>query len=306
MNATTPGTLSIRAHRRIFPLTSMSALAAIVGFATLAVLAGCETEDEPAPPPDYRSTYYRIDRIDLPQTTEEALDASLDLDGDGSTDNAGGNALVVLQSVIETAGERLPLTVQAGLDGGRVDWIVEIGRDTVVPGRAAAALHAGADSDQDGVYEIADGLALAGHGSEDGDAVRTGAGRGRVPASFLADVIGDWPVTWVNGIALAVSLRQPSTDEVEGLIGFATRGDFGPVVAGPLAELMTERLQAGTLVLAADMDADHDGIITEEEFLDSPLSQALLGPDVDLLDDDGSVDSMSAGFRVHASAVDVE
>jgi hypothetical protein len=306
-----------RAHRRRVALTSVSALATLARFATLGLPAGCAAQDDEPPPPEYRSTYYRIDRIDVPQTTDEALDAGLDLNGDGTRDNAGGNALAGLQSLIETAGDRLPGSIQAGLDSGRVDWIIEIGRDTVMPGRAAAAMHAAADSDQDGVYEIADGLALGGHGREDGDLVRTDSGRGRLPASFLADVIGDWPVTWVNGIAVGVSMVERSGDGVEGRIGFATRGDFAPVVAGPLAEFMTERLQAGTLVYAADMDADHDGIISEEEFLASPLTQALLGPDLDLLDEDvdppvldpdrdGSIDSMSVGFRVHATAVDVE
>lgn len=294
----------------------MSVLAAVSAFATL---AGCAADDErePPPPPEYRSTHYRIDRIELPQSSQEAFDAGLDLDGDGEADNAGGNALAVLQTLIETAGEELPLSVQAGLDGGRVDWIVEIGRDTILPERAAAALHAAADSDRDFSYEIADGVGLVGDGRDQGDAVVTHAGHGRVPASFLADVNGDWPVTWVNGIAVALAVHELAGGELEGRIGFATRGDFAPVVAGPLAEFMTERLQAGTLVYAADMDADRDGVITEEEFLASPLAQALLGPDVDLLDEDsdpatfapgqdGALDSMSAGFRVHATAIDVE
>lgn len=303
-----------------FPLTRMSALAAIGAFATLLpALAGCAADDEPEPPvpPDYRSTYYRIDRIEVPQSSEEAEAAGLDLDGDGQADNAGGNALAVFQALIETAGEELPRSVQTGLDAGRVDWIIEIGRDTVLPGRAAAALHRAAAGDRDGSYQIGDGVALVGDGRDDGDLLRTDSGDGVVPAAFLADVIGDWPVTWVNGIAVAVALRAPSDGELEGRIAFATRGDFAPVVAGPLAAFMTERLQAGTLEYAADMDADDDGVISEEEFLASDLTQALLGPDVDLLDEDsdppafdpgqdGAIDSMSAGFRVHATAVDLE
>lgn len=288
-----------------FPVTWMSALSAIAAFAAL---AGCAADDDPEPdvPPDYRSTGYRIDRIELPQSSEEADEAAVDLDGDGEVDNAGGNALAVLQVVIETAGEELPLSVQNGLDGGRVNWIIEIGRDTVLPGRAAAALHRAADVDRDGRYEIDDGVELVGDGRDDGDRVRTRAGRGVVPAAFLADVIGDWPVTWVNGVAVGLEMRAPSDGELEGRIAFATRRDFGPVVAGPLAAFMTERLQAGTLVYAADMDADGDLVITEEEFLASPLTQALLQPDLDLIDDDGALDSMSAGFRVHATAVDLE
>lgn len=294
----------------------MSALPAIAWFATL---AGCAMEDESEPPvpAEYRSTYYRIDRIELPQSAEESSRAALDLDGDGALDNVGGNALASFQSVIETAGEELPRAVQAGLDGGRVDWIIEVGRDTVLPGRAAAALHTGADSDRDGFYQITDGAALVGDGRADGDLVRTHAGDGVVPASFLADPIGDWPVVWVTGIGVALAVRAPLDGELEGRIGFATRADFGPVIAGPLAAFMTERLQAGTLVYAADMDADRDGVITEEEFLASPITQVLLNPDLDLLDEDrdppvfdpdqdGVIDSMSAGFRIHAVAVDLE
>jgi hypothetical protein len=282
----------------------MSALLAIGAFAAL---AGCAADDDPEPdvPPDYRSTYYRIDRIELPQSSAEADEAALDLDGDGEVDNAGGNALAVFQVLIETAGEQLPVSVQDGLDSGRVDWIIEIGRDDIIPGRAAAALHRAADADGDARYEIDDGVELVGNGRDDGDRLRTRAGRGVVPAAFLADVIGDWPVTWVNGVALALEMRA-SGAELAGRIAFATRRDFGPVVAGPLAAFMTERLQAGTLVYAADMDTDGDLVITEEEFLASPLTQALLGPDLDLVDDDGALDSMSAGFRVHATAVDVE
>lgn len=288
-----------------FPVTRMSALLAIGAFAAL---AGCAADDDPEPdvPPDYRSTYYRIDRIELPQSSAEADEAALDLDGDGEVDNAGGNALAVFQVLIETAGERLPISVQDGLDSGRVDWIIEIGRDTVIPGRAAAALHRAADADRDARYEIADGVELVGDGRDDGDRFRTRAGRGVVPAAFLADVIGDWPVTWVNGVAVALEMRSPPGGELAGRIAFATRRDFGPVVAGPLAAFMTERLQAGTLVYAADMDTDGDLVITEEEFLASPLTRSLLGPDLDLVDDDGALDSMSAGFRVHATAVDLE
>ena len=298
----------------------MSALAAVGLFATLfAALPGCAAEDEPetAVPPDYRSTYYRIDRIEVPQSSDEAAEAGLDLDGDGEADNGGGNALAVFQTLIETAGEELPLSVQAGLEGGRVDWIIEIGRDTVLPGRAAAALHAARPGDRDGTFRVADGVELVGDGRDDGDRVRTRWGHGRVPASFLADVIGDWPVTWVNGVAVGVSVAEQSDGGLEGRIGFATRGDFAPVVAGPLAAFMTERLQAGTLVYAAYMDADRDGVISEAEFLASDLTQALLGPDLDLMDEDsdpptfdpgqdGAVDSMSAGLRVHAVAVDLE
>jgi hypothetical protein len=294
----------------------MSALPAIAWFATLAG-CGLEDESEPPVPPEYRSTYYRIDRIDVPQSYEEAMAAAFDLDGDGASENAGGNALASFQAAIETAGEELPLAVQAGLDGGRVDWIIEVGKDTVLPGRAAAALHTGADSDGDGVYQITDGVALLGAGRADGDVVRTHAGDGVVPASFLADAIGDWPVVWVTCIAVGLSVRAPSDGELDGRIGFATRADFAPVIAGPLAAFMTERLQAGTLVWAADMDTDRDGIITEEEFLASSLTQLLLHPDLDLLnedsdpptfdpDQDGVIDSMSAGFRIHAVAVDLE
>lgn len=297
-------------------MTPMSALPAIAWFATL---AGCAIEDESGPPvpPEYRSTYYRIDRIELPQSAEESARAALDLDGDGAVDNVGGNALASFQAAIETAGEALPLAVQTGLDGGRVDWIIEVGKDTVLSGRAAAALHTGADSDGDGVYQIIDGVALVGDGRADGDLVRTHAGDGVIPASFLADAIGDWPVVWVTGIGVALAVRAPLDGELEGRIGFATRADFAPVIAGPLAAFMTERLQAGTLVWAADMDADRDGVITEEEFLASPITKALLNPDLDLLDEDrdppafdpdqdGVIDSMSAGFRIHAVAVDLE
>ena len=285
----------------------MSALAAFGCLAALATLGGCALDDEGEPPvpPEYRSTYYRIDRIDLPQGAQDADAAALDLDDDGEVDNVGGNALASFQAVIETAGERLPLAVDAGLDGGRVDWILEVGHDSVLPGRAAAALHAAADSDRDLLYEITDGIALVGDGRQDGDLLRTRAGDGRIPASFLADVNGDWPVTWVNGIAVALAMREQPGGELEGRLGFATRGDFGPVIAGPLAEFMTERLQAGTLVYAAEMDADRDGIITEEEFLADELTRILLNPDLDL-DHDGGFESMSAGFRVHATPVDVE
>jgi hypothetical protein len=289
-------------------MTRMSARAALGWFAALAALAGgcaLDHEEEPPVPPDYRSSWYRIDRIDLPKGADEADAAALDLDGDDTPDNVGGNALASFQAVIETAGERLPVSVDEGLAGGRVDWIIEVGRDIVLPGRAAAALHSGSDDDGDGRYQMVDGIELVGDGSQDGDLVRTSGGDGRIPASFLADVNGDWPVTWVNGFAVGLVMRERSAGELEGRIGFATRGDFGPVIAGPLAEFMTERLQAGTLVYAADMDADQDGIISEEEFLADPLTQILLNPDLDL-DDDGAIESMSAGFRVHATEVVLE
>lgn len=72
-------------------------------------------------------------------------------------------------------------------------------------------------------------------------------------------------------------------------------------IARAFLPYLQARLDAGTTSWGAAVDADHDGAITLAELLANSTFQSLLLPDVDV-DGDGTPESMSFGFAIHAVA----
>ena len=245
----------------------------------------------PAPEPEL----YRIDRIDVPTTYQELDQAGLDIDGDGFPDDAAGSILVVLMQHFDSARTQLPDSIARRLGGPSTDvnWLLELDRDPETGEVASVALRRGHDTDGDGRYQVPD--LLSGRPST-------------VPATLLGDVLGTSDISWLDATAVAARVTRDTDGAggVSGRIGFGLAPDRAAwAVAKPMARFLTERLQADALVYSATMDADSDGIITPDEFLHFSLIASLFAPDVDLNPDPGN-DTLSAGFRIHASPVGLE
>ena len=67
------------------------------------------------------------------------------------------------------------------------------------------------------------------------------------------------------------------------------------VMVGPFAAYLTGELTAGTSPLAAKIDADHDGVVTADEVMNSDLGKTFLAPDLPI--------GFSGGVKIHATRV---
>lgn len=219
---------------------------------------------------------YRIHEVRLPRTFDDVRRVAFDLDGNGTLDNAAGSTLVSFFMNFESAADALPRLVNQALADERVSWYVAVNRDGQ-SGRSQVTAMYGSDADA-------------------GDAV---------PGTLFADVIGDWPVTWMATTGIAGEVTADGTS-LAGRLGFALPRSALVGIAEPMARYFSEELAAGELDMTALMDADHDGVITVEEFLDYELVQQLLAPDVDLIGTDRQVDSWSAAFEVRAAAAGLD
>lgn len=215
---------------------------------------------------------YRIHELTLPHTFDDVRRVAFDLDQNGSLDNAAGTTLMSFFTNFDGAAAVLPELVNQALSDGRVSWYIAVDHDRR-SGRAQV-------------------ISVYGSDAESGDSV---------PGTLLADVIGDWPVTWMSttGIAAEVAVDGAS---LSGRLGFALPKSALVALAEPMARYFTEQLQAGELEMTALMDVNQDGVITVEEFLDHELVAQLLAPDVDLIGADRQPDSWSAAFDIRGVA----
>jgi hypothetical protein len=210
-------------------------------------------------------TYFRIDRVDLPEHFGDGAQMGVDLDGDGTVDNAVGDVLAGLVAAnpeIAPMGAKLSARVT-----GDVTWELAV------------------SSCDDGTQHIE----LGNSGGED-----------TVPLSLLGDPSGAYaPVAWgrVAHLVADVGIADGTAD---GVIGFGIPvPDAGPALVAPFAAYLTRELAAGTSPYAAEVDANHDGVVTADEVLATPLGATLLMPDLTI---DGS-GYLSAGIHVHATRV---
>lgn len=225
---------------------------------------------------------YRIHELTLPRTFDDVRRVAFDLDQNGTLDNAAGTTLMSFFMNFDGAGDTLAGLINQALTENRVSWYVAVRRD--VPNNRTEV------------------MTVYGTDAEAGDVV---------PGTLFSDVIGDWPVTWMatTGIAGAVSADGAS---LRGRLGFALPQSALVSLAEPMAHYFSEKLAAGELNMTALMDADHDGTISVDEFLNYELVEQLLAPDVDLLSTDGLVgadghlDSWSAAFEIQAVAAGLD
>ncbi|HUS68122.1 MAG TPA: hypothetical protein VMZ28_26495 [Kofleriaceae bacterium] len=215
---------------------------------------------------------YRIHEVLIPTSFEEVRTMSFDLDGDGRRDNAAGTTLMSLFSNFTDAAETLPANINATLSDGGVTWYLALDRDEET-GAPTVSLF--------------------------GDAMVGDA----APGTVFADMTGDWPVTWIPAVGTVGELTVAADGMLSGTIGFAMPAESAVTLAAPMAQYFTERLQDGVLKMTANMDVNHDGVISTDEFMSWELVSALLEPDVDLAGDDGVADSWSVGVGVRAFPV---
>lgn len=271
----------------------------LAAFIAIAITAGaCDPQPgddaagaDPAPPPE--AELYRIDRLEVPASYQELEQAGLDIDGDGAADDAAGGILVVLMQQFGSARTQLPESIARRLDADppEVDWLLELDRDPDTGEVVSVELRRGADKGGGGRYEVPDLL---------------GAGPSQAPASLLGDVLGTSEVTWLDATPVVARVVRDTDGGVTGRIGFGLSPDRAArAVAVPMARFLTDRLEAGALVYSADMDADGDGVITPDEFLRFDLTRSLFAPDLDLDPAVSGNDTLSAGFRIHATPVGI-
>jgi hypothetical protein len=207
--------------------------------------------------------YYRVDSVQVPEQPGDGGKYGVDLDGDGAVDNAIGTLLGSIVSTNPDIGAMSP-KVDHRL-GGDVTWLVAV-----------------ANCD-DGTQHVSLG---------------DSGGGDTAPLSILVDPLGDYaPVAWVraDGLVAHVAIADQTVD---GVVGFALpMPGAARALAAPMARYLTQELAAGTSPIAKQLDADHDGVVTPDELIDSHLGQTLLMPDLD----HGT--ALSVGLHVHATRV---
>ena len=210
-------------------------------------------------------TYFRIDRVSLPEKPGDGAADGVDLNGDGEPDNAIGNVIGAI--------------VSANPDIGSIS------------DKATARMAA------DVTWELS--IATCDDGTQHVELGNSG-GLDTVPLSIVADPSGSFgPVAW-GKVAHVVADVGMADGTVDGIVGFAIpMPDAGPALVAPFAAYLSRELAAGASPIAAELDADHDGIVTPDELLASDLGTTLLMPDLTI---DGAR-YLSAGLRIHGTRV---
>jgi hypothetical protein len=241
-------------------------------FLVLPLLAAGACVDSPAPTGDATEavtcgepTYFRIDRVTLPERAGDGAVDGLDLDGDGNVDNAVGNVL-------------------AGLA-------------TANPDIGSFSAKASARVAGDVTWELA--LSQCDDGTEHVELGNSG-GLDTVPLTIVGDPSGAFgPVAWARAEHLEAHLGV-GDGTVDGVIGFGlSMPEAGPALVAPFAAYLTRELAAGTSPIAAELDTDHDGVVSPDELLASDYGTTLLMPDLTI---DGAK-YLSVGLRVHGTRV---
>jgi hypothetical protein len=210
-------------------------------------------------------TYFRIDRVTLPEAPGGAEAVGLDLNGDGVVDNAIGN---VLGAIVSTNPDIGSISAKASARvAGDVTWELALSQC------------------DDGTQHVELG---------------NSGGLDTVPLTIVSDPSGTFgPVAWVRADHLVAHVAM-ADQTVDGVVGFTLpMPEAGPALVAPFAAYLSRELAAGTSPIAAELDKDHDGTVTPAELLASDLGTTLLMPDMTL---DGTP-SLSVGLRVHGTRV---
>jgi hypothetical protein len=279
------------------------------------------------PPCPLASRYYAVDDVGFPRTDDEWSRVGFDLDGDGQDDDQLSRShWYFSQEIAIPSAERIRGLVSA--------WIVEVSEcEDGTLDHARVALHEGTRvGDQ---VELPDPMTMpmtmpaavpaVGVRSAGIIFADQGIATAPVPAMFELDLLD--PSPWLR--ADGTTFRLEATDaEVTGAIAFG-------VEAGAARDLLAVRfaqIYSRLLELAPDctptsglcsvlgavalmLDDDGDRIVTPEELMrDFPnrFGQQILEADADLLTDgeywpghDGTIDSFSIAFTLHAAPVTV-
>jgi hypothetical protein len=221
--------------------------------------AGCTDAAATAPPTCGDPTWYRIDHVDLPVRFGDDVTRGLDLDGDGKVDNLLGRLLAGVRAADPTIDIETAANAQLA---------------------ASATWFAGVRACDDGPrYELGD--------SGGGDVA---------PITAFFDPTGTYaPIAWARIGDLHTQLTIAG-DHLDGVVGFTMPGAARRAMVEPYAAYLSAELAAGTSSFAAQMDTNHDGVVTGDELLASELGATFLCADL-------PGDRLSAGMIVHATRV---
>lgn len=239
-------------------------------------LAACVEEDAIDPASCDAPRVYQIDRVELPRSSADAHEAAFDLDGDGMVDNALGQVGTSLLTMFSDV--PLDLTSQTELhlatdtdfrisvaDCGPTARLVSIGR----PDEAALP-----------------GVAVDGR-------IRAAGPAGAVPLVAVFDGAGGAVSLFASSEQTELAVTEDG-DQLSGAVGFAIEARLaGRLVIHAMTAFIDRYLETGR----DELDADHDGVVSESEVAANAFAQALLGSDL-VVD---HVDALSLGVTLHAT-----
>lgn len=259
-------------------------------------------------------TYYRyvLDDLVLPGNGVTADELAFDVDGKGdATDNALGSIISILAGI----DVQLQPQVDSAITGGDLVSLHEMRADDISSDESVSwEVYLGQPMSESPKFDGTDAFTL-------NSAVSTEPLVGRIGGGTYTGGPGEVAISLTVGSqTIDVTLRGARVrasitgDGVEGKLGGALsleeiNNEILPAVAGFVDDAVQNDCTAGTGcscesgsvggTLQEFFDADGDCSISATEIKDHDLVKAAMRPDVDLLGDDGTADSMSFGVGFH-------
>jgi hypothetical protein len=250
----------------------------------LSLLVACATE--PAfDPTKCDVQIYRIDAVELPPTTKVARTESLDLNGDGVTDNQLGQVSGALtQNFAEYA---LDFEATAATHFATdTDWRIVFASNC--PGGVERVAVTAGDEPPGFDLEVE---------RIDGAATARGA-IAALPITSLFDGTGTAEPTFVTTVVAQIDRLTRDDDELTGRLTTVAEAVAQRLLfARAMTPFFDDHLLQDSLIATADINGD--GTLSESEVWSHPLVDSLLAPDLTI----GDVDGLSFGFRVHATRI---
>ncbi len=259
--------------------------------------------------------FYVANTINVPTSASEANVLGIDLDGDGSVDNALGQIMATLAGV----GADPQGAIDSFLENGEMLQLFHVkATDLVAATGVGVAAYVGQDADDPvdpsnnfsgtGMFAIQPDTPTDSELVGDVVAGRLRAGPDTMPLNIVIGP-GTEPIL-VNLVGARVEADLSATNLGNAKLGGAlTAADIDAQLIPGIAAAMQAMVDAdcpggtcapgsaGETILGLGFDANDDGMITADELRMSALISSLLQPDVDLFDADGNFDPRSDGVN---------
>lgn len=270
-----------------------------------------------------RRTYVASDLV-TPTNAASANALGLDLDGDGTVDNAVGQFLASLAALGSETDANGP--TQLAVDQGEIILLFEAEAISFTNGSLDARALRGSDPTPAACTNPTDPTTcrqhLAGSGSFTVVAPAPARLAGELtsgtfdvgPGDDLLPIAFSAAPTWLPIAAARIHADVDATGLTHGVYAGAIRSadvdaTLVPALHAPIAEAVARDCSGGTCTSGSAgasyvsfFDADHDGTVTLDEFRTNALIMATLALDLDLFDasgapgTDGSPDALSIGI----------
>ena len=246
--------------------------------AIIVALAGCGSSSGDVLGP-FRGTVRRfvVDRLELPQTGDDATRLGDDLDNDGTVDNQLGVIFSALVSTHDASTHGADMIASGALASS-----VELQGD----GDVAGATYFGASGDPATV--------MGGRWSDGAySSNRTRTTHAAGAATIVLPIFADADPLALPLVAMELDLAQDGAGGYDGEVRGGIPIDQARTIAyAGVAQMMTDDPTAH-LVFARILDTDHDGNVTTDEIANSSLLAAFLVADLHELS------ALSVGFAIH-------